>query len=166
MIQILLIEPLNTVLEPTAIAPSVPHSPGRSFSGVAHALDRWNRQDFMRISHMITGAALMAAFCIGCSKSPSHPTSRLPAGTKDLGVIEFTEGTPLQFSLGGGRGCTATAKRNNGGNIEVDFSIVSTNADGTVSDFARPSISTSPGRQCVVSVGEVSIGLVPKWKTP
>ena len=73
---------------------------------------------------------------------------------------------PLQFSLGGGRGCTATAKRIDGDNIEVDFAIVSTNANGTVSDFGRPAISTSPGRQCVISVGEVSIGLIPEWKTP
>ncbi len=83
-----------------------------------------------------------------------------------MGVIEFTQGMPLQFSLGGGRGCTPTAKRIDGDNIEVDFAIVSTNANGTVSDFGRPAISTSPGRQRVISVGEVSIGLIPEWKTP
>jgi hypothetical protein len=120
----------------------------------------------MRTLHFITGAALIAAFCIGCSKSPNQPTSRLPAGTKDLGVIEFTEGTPQQFSLGGGRGCTATAKRIDGNDIEVDFSIVATNADGTVMELSRPCISASPGMQCAISDGDVSIGLIPKWKTP
>jgi hypothetical protein len=116
----------------------------------------------MNIRH-ITMAALMAAFIIGCSKHPSH----LPAGTKDLGVIEFTEGTPQQFSLGDGKSCTATAKQIDGGkDIEVDLVIQATNADGTITDFARPAISTSPGRQCVISVGEVSIGMTPKWKTP
>jgi hypothetical protein len=122
----------------------------------------------MRYHIIGIGAALMATFVIGCSKSPSAQShySKLPPGTKDLGVIEFAEGTPQQFSLGGGRGCTATAKRIDGDNIEVHFAIVATNADGTVSDFGRPAISTSPGRQCVISVGEVSIGLTPKWKSP
>lgn len=120
----------------------------------------------MRIPSLISGAALIAAFCIGCSKSPSQPTSGLPAGTKDLGAIEFVEGMAQQFSLGGGRGCTATAKRIDSNNIEVHFAIISTNAAGLVSNIASPAISTSPGRQCVISVGEVSIGLTPKWKTP
>jgi Flp pilus assembly secretin CpaC len=120
----------------------------------------------MRILHLTT-AALMAAFIIGCSKSPSQPTSGLPAGTKDLGVIEFTEGTPQQFSLGGGKSCTATAKQIDGGkDIEVDLAIQATNADGTVMDLGRPRISTLPGRQCAISTGEVSIELTPKWKTP
>lgn len=119
----------------------------------------------MRIQHIITAAALMAAFVIGCSKSPSRPASHLPAGMKALGVIEFTEGTPQHFSLGNGKGCTATAKRL-GDDIEVDFVIETTNTDGTVTEFGRPSLSTSPGRQCVISVGDVSIGLTPQWKTP
>jgi hypothetical protein len=126
----------------------------------------------MRIPHIIIGAALTAAFVIGCKRSsPSH----LPAGTKDLGVIEFTEGTPQQFSLGGGIGCTATAKRIDGDNIEVHYAIVSTNADGTVSDFCRPVISTSRGGQCLIPLADLSIdsvpkskiiALTPKWKTP
>ena len=122
----------------------------------------------MRIPHFIAGAALIAAFIVGCSKSPSeqahHP--KLPPGTKDLGVIEFTEGTPQHFSLGAGKGCTATAKRVDGNDIEVHFAIVATNADGTIADFGRPALSTLPGRQCVISVGDVSIGFTPQWKTP
>lgn len=111
------------------------------------------------------GAALTAAFVIGCSKGPSRPVSYLPAGTRELGVIKFTAGTPQHFSLGDGRSCTATARRV-AGNIEVDFVIEATNTDGTVTVLSRPRISTLPGRQCAVSVGDVSIGLTPTWKAP
>ena len=125
---------------------------------------------FMRISHIIIGAALTAAFVIGCKRSsPSH----LPAGSKDLGVIEFTEDTPKQFSLGGGKGCSATAKRIGGDNIKIDFVFERTNADGTVTEFDNFHLSTSPGRQCVIpfdassgSVPTPTITLTPKWKTP
>jgi hypothetical protein len=118
----------------------------------------------------ITTAALMAAFIIGCSKHPSH----LPAGSKNLGVIEFTEGTPQQFSVFGGIVCSATAKRIDGDNIELHFAIASTNADGTVLGFGSPVISTSPGRQCLIPFADIRmsvpkskiIALTPKWKTP
>jgi endonuclease YncB( thermonuclease family) len=84
---------------------------------------------------------------------------------KDLGVVELIENTPQHFSLGDGKGCTVTGKQLSG-DIEVDFVIEATNVDGTVAVLSRPKISTSPGRHCVISVGDVSIGLTPKWKTP
>ena len=125
---------------------------------------------FMRISHFIIGAALTAAFVIGCKRSsPAH----LPAGSKDLGVIEFTEDTPRQFSLGGGKGCSATAKRIGGDNITMDFVFVRTNADRTVTELDNFHLSTSPGRQCVIpfdvsssSTPTPTISFTPKWKTP
>jgi hypothetical protein len=120
----------------------------------------------MRILHFSATAALLAVFVIGCSKHPSQLSSSLPANTKDLGVVEFREGTPQHFTLGDGKGCTVTGKQNSG-DIEVDFVIEATNAeDGTVSVLSRPRISTSPGRQCVISVGDVSIGFTPKCKMP
>ena len=125
---------------------------------------------FMRISHFIIGAALMAAFVIGCKRSS---LSYLPAGSKDLGVIEFTEDTPKQFSLGGGKGCSATAKWIGSDDIKIDFAFEKTNADGTVTEFDNFHLSTSPGRQCVIpfdvssgSVPTPTITLTPKWKTP
>jgi hypothetical protein len=125
---------------------------------------------FMRIPHIIIGAALMAVFVIGCKRSsPSH----LPAGSKDLGVIEFTEDTPTQFSLGGGRGCSATAKRIGGDNITMDFVFMRTNADRTVTELGNFHLSTLPGRQCVVpldisssSTPTATITFMPKWKAP
>ena len=60
---------------------------------------------------------------------------------QNLGVVEFTEGTPQHFALGGGKGCTITAKHTLGG-IEVDFVIEATNANGVAEVWARPKIST------------------------
>jgi len=124
----------------------------------------------MRIPHIIIGAALMAAFVIGCKRSS---TSHLPAGSKDLGVIEFTEDTPKQFGLGGGKGCSATAKRIDGGDIKIDFVFERTNADGTVTELDNIHLSTSPGRQCVIpfdvsnnSTPTPTITFTPKWMTP
>jgi len=111
-------------------------------------------------------AALMATFVIGCSKSPQQSSSHASANTKDLGVVELTEGTPQHFSLGDGKGCTVTGKQLPKGIVEVSFVIEATNADGTVGVISRPRIVTSPGQQCAISVGGVNIGLTPKLKTP
>jgi Flp pilus assembly secretin CpaC len=121
----------------------------------------------MRILHFTLTAALMAAFVIGCSKHKSKPSASSHDNTKmqNLGVVEFTEGTPQHFALGGGKGCTITAKHTLGG-IEVDFVIEATNANGVAEVWARPKISTVPGEQCAIGVEDVSVGLTPKWKTP
>jgi len=112
----------------------------------------------------------MAALVTGCKRSvPAH----VSAGAKDLGVIEFTEGTPRQFNLGGGKGCSATAQRVDGTNLKIDFIFARTNADGTVTEFDNFHLSTIPGRQCVIPY-DVSngasptptISFTPKWKTP
>jgi len=114
----------------------------------------------MRIPHLIT-AALMAAFILGCSK----PLPRLPANTKDLGVVEFTEGTPQQFSLGDGKGCTITGKHVSDG-IEVNFVIVSTNADGSIKLIGTPRLTATPGERHAVGILDVSIEFIPEWKKP
>ena len=124
----------------------------------------------MRIPHIFVGAALTAALVIGCKRSsPAH----LPAGSSKLGVIEFTENTPRQFNLGGGKGVSATAKRIDGDNLMIDFVFERTNTDGTVTEFDNFHLSTSPGRRCVipfvVSSGAAptpTIAFTPKWKTP
>ena len=118
----------------------------------------------MHISR-ITTAALMAAFVIGCSKHPSKSSAHAPAKMTNLGEVEFTEGTPQHFAVGGGKSCTITAKHTLGG-IEVDFVIEATNANGIAEVWARPKISTVTGQQCAISVEDVAVGLTPKWKSP
>ena len=121
--------------------------------------------DFMRNLCLTTGIALMVALFVGCSKHSSQPSSSLPANAKDLGVVTFTGAAPQHFALGEGKGCTVTGKQRFG-KIEVDFVVEATNADGTVTVLGRPKILASADRQCVVSVGNVSIALTPKWNSP
>ena len=109
--------------------------------------------------------ASLAALLTSCSKHSSQPSSSTQA-TKNLGVVEFTEGIPQHFSLGDAKSCTATAKRVSQG-IEVDFLIEVTNQDGTVYPLGKPKlIATIPNMYCDITSGGVSIGLTPKLKIP
>jgi hypothetical protein len=120
---------------------------------------------FMRISHLTT-AALMAAFVIGCSKSPSQQSHQAsaPPNTKDLGAVEFAVQTPKQFSLGDGKGCTITARQIPDG-IGLMLVLLSTNTDGTVMS-SQGQIETRSGQQCAIEVGGTMVGLTPTLKTP
>lgn len=119
----------------------------------------------MRILHFVITTVLMAAFVIGCSKHPSRPVSHLPANTKDLGVIEFTEGTPCHFSLGDGKGATVTAKRH-AAHMEVSFTIVATNEDGIVTKKTGPTLALHLNQEFVYASGDMGLRFTPKWKTP
>lgn len=83
---------------------------------------------------------------------------------KDLGVVEFTANTPQHFSLGDGKGCTITGKPLPDG-IEVKVLVLTTNADGTV-QRSQGDITTLPGRQCAISMGDTMVGLTPTLKIP
>jgi PBP1b-binding outer membrane lipoprotein LpoB len=121
----------------------------------------------MRISHIIkTNAAILAAMLIaGCSKSPSEQPRRVttPPKMTDLGAVELVAQTPKQFSLGAGRSCTITGRQLPDG-ISVKLVVLATNADGAVVR-SQSEITTLPGRQCAISIGDVMIGLTPTLKT-
>ena len=106
----------------------------------------------------------MAAFVIGCSKHPSQSSSHMPPNTKDLGAVELAEGTPQNFSLGDGKSCTLTGKQLPDG-IDVKIVVLTTNADGTVMS-SQGEITTSPGRQCTIGIGDTMVGLTPTLKKP
>jgi len=121
----------------------------------------------MRIPHIITlNAAILAAILItGCSKSASQqPHAAAPPNLKDLGAVELVAGTPTQFSVGAGKGCTITAKQIPNG-IGLKLVVLSTNADGTV-DRSQGQIDAVPGQQCAISMGDIMVGLTPTLKTP
>jgi hypothetical protein len=118
----------------------------------------------MRIQHITAIAALMAAFVIGCSKHPSQSASHLPQNTKDLGAVELVEGLPQNFSLGDGKSCTLTGKQLSDG-IDVKVVVLTTNADGVVMS-SQGEITTSPGRQCAIGIGDTMVGLTPTLKKP
>ena len=115
---------------------------------------------FMRILHIITTAALMAAFITGCSKSPSHPTS---SSMPDLGVIDFTDHTPKYYGLGGDKSCTITGVTDSKG-ITLDIVFSATNADKTVRILGTPQIRVSSSRSsCMASAGDVAVRFTPKF---
>jgi len=65
----------------------------------------------MRNSHIITGAALMAALVIGCSKSSS---GSLPAAATDL---ELSTKTPSHVAIDSSHDCTITTTSIQGGQL-------------------------------------------------
>jgi Flp pilus assembly secretin CpaC len=117
----------------------------------------------MRKSYFITGAALVAAFTIGCFAVSAQQSSP-PQTKKNLGVVIFTNGIPRYFSLGDAKSCTATAKHATNG-IEVDFSIQQTNSDGTVYPLGEPRLIDVTGSYCDITSGSVTIKLKPMLKT-
>jgi hypothetical protein len=147
------------------LALAVPLSRFTSRVGGGSAFYVRHRPHFMRIPHIIITAALTAVFVVGCSKSPSKPLSHLPPNSKDLGVIEFTEGTPYNFSLGDGKGITGTAKRHPK-YMEVSFSVETTNEDGTVTEKSGPKLAILLNQEFVYAIGDTGFRFTPKWKTP
>jgi hypothetical protein len=118
----------------------------------------------MRTPHIVTGAALIAALIVGCSKSPSeqshHP--KLPAGTVDLGAVELVPQKPAQFSLGVGKSCILTGKQLAGA-VQVKVVLFVTNADGRV-EHSSGYVEVSPGRHTVMNIGSVPVGFTPTLK--
>ncbi len=106
----------------------------------------------------------MVAFVISCSKQPNQSSSHLPPNTKDLGAIELVEGTSQNFSLGDGKSCTLTGKQLSDG-IDIKVVVLTTNADGTVMS-SQGEITTLPGRQCAIGIGDTMVGLTPTLKKP
>jgi len=118
----------------------------------------------MRTPHFIATAALLAVFIIGCSKNPSEQShhAKLPPNTTDLGAVELTPQTPKQFSLGAGKSCILIGRQLPDG-VGVKVLVLVTNADGTV-ERSQGEVETSPGRQCVMVTGGVSVGFTPTLK--
>lgn len=83
----------------------------------------------------------------------------------DLGLIEFTEGTPYHFSLGDGKDLTGSARRHPT-YMEVSFSIAATNADGTVTEKIGPTLALHLNQEFVYAIGDTGFRFTPKWKTP
>jgi hypothetical protein len=110
---------------------------------------------------MTINAAILAAILItGCSKP--HATA-LPK-MADLGAVELVPKTPKQFGLGAGRSCTVTGYPL-GTNITVNLVVMTTNADGNV-QRSEGQMGTAPGRHCVFSLGDATVGLTPTLKRP
>jgi hypothetical protein len=122
---------------------------------------------FMRIQHIITYVAILAAtlFSVGCSKSSSQKQVVVAPKTKiDLGSFVLLAQTPTNFSLGAGRSCTIVGKQVPSG-MELKLDFYSTNADGTV-EHQSEGDSTVQGQQMAYRVWGTMIFMKPTVKTP
>jgi hypothetical protein len=124
----------------------------------------------MHKSYFITGAALAAVITIGCFNLLGQQSSP-PQTTKNLGVVEFTNGIPRYFSLGDAKSCTATARYVTNqyvtNRIEVDFLIQVTNSDRMVYPLGAPSLIIAiPDQYGEITSGGVRIKLKPILKKP
>ena len=95
----------------------------------------------MRTSYIITGAALMAALFIGCSKSPS---GSLPAAVTDL---ELSTKTPSHVAIDSSHDCTITTKAIPGGQLllRLDYTSV-----GSAKPSPPVKLVLSPGQEFTV----------------
>jgi hypothetical protein len=116
---------------------------------------------------IIFGIGFLASTGVKAQESEANPTEagKITVATnnsvQNLGVVEFTEGIPKYFSLGDKRSCTAVANYATDG-IEVDFQFQVTNSDGSVNPLgASKLIAPIPDQFCIVTSGDVSIGLIP-----
>ena len=126
-------------------------------------LGRWASSRFMRMPHIIIGAALIVAFVVGCSKSPSKLVSDCPLTVPYLGVVNFTDSTPKYFSIGGGKSCVLKGTTgSNGTTIEVVFQ--ETNTDKTVQVFEERKVRFTPGDTYILKSGDMAVRFIPEFK--
>jgi Flp pilus assembly secretin CpaC len=111
----------------------------------------------------LTILALLVSLLAGCSKQPAAATS-LNSKNTDLGIVEVSDGTPIQRSLGGSRACIITPTVVTKGSVSLSIAIVETNSAGVVETLATPRVQNLSGQPVMVSVGDIVIHLTPKIK--
>jgi hypothetical protein len=82
----------------------------------------------------------------------------------DLGIVEVSDGIPIQQSLGGSRACVITPTVFTNGSVRLSIAIVETNSAGVVETLATPRVQNMAGQPVMVSVGDIAIRLTPKIK--
>ena len=111
----------------------------------------------------LTILALVVSLLAGCSK---HSAVTTPPNSKstDLGVIEVSDGIPIQQSLGGSRACVITPTVLKNGSVSLSIAIMETNSAGVVETLATPRVQSLAGQPVMVSVGDIAIHLTTKVK--
>ena len=99
----------------------------------------------------------MAAFVIGCSKTPSQPISTSFAAVQDFGVVSLSDATPRCLAIGPNKSCTLTGAAGPNGMTKIVMALQETNADKTVRIHDPETYFVKPGRQVKISSGGVSI---------
>ena len=108
----------------------------------------------------LTILALSISLLAGCSKHSAVATSK----PTDLGIVEVSDGMPIQQSLGGSRACVITPTVFTNGSVRLSIAIVETNSAGVVETLATPRVQNMAGQPVMVSVGDIAIRLTPKIK--
>ena len=106
-------------------------------------------------------AVLLATLIAGCSK---HSQTAVVPKVTDLGVIEVSDGIPIQQRLGGSRACVITPTVFTNGGVRLSIAIIETNSAGVVQTLATPRVQNMAGQPMEVSVGDIDIRLTPKIK--
>jgi hypothetical protein len=115
----------------------------------------------MKYHTPLTILALLVSLLAGCSKHSAVTTSSNSKAT-DLGVIEVSDGIPIQQSLDGSRACVITPTVFRNGSVRLSIAIVETNSAGVVQTLATPRVQSSAGQPVEVSVGDIDIRLTTK----
>jgi hypothetical protein len=105
----------------------------------------------MRIPHFIIGAAL-AAFVIGCSKTPSQSSSRLPADDRLATKVTLTKPYPLHYKGDESDRISvqfAACELANQAKLGYDFGASLTNAGDACRIFITPEIRGIPLREAL-----------------
>jgi hypothetical protein len=105
---------------------------------------------------------LLALTFTGCSKHSPDAAAR--PKVYDLGVVEVSDGIPVQQSLGGSRACIITPTVFTNGSVRLSIAIMETNSTGDVRTLATPRVQSMAGQPMEVSVGDIDIRLTPKIK--
>lgn len=81
-----------------------------------------------------------------------------------MGVVEVSDGIPIQQSLGGSRGCVIVPTVFPNDSVSLSIEILETNSSGIVQTLAKPRVQNSEGQPMEISVGDIDIRLIPKIK--
>ena len=117
----------------------------------------------MKYHTSLTILALLVSLLAGCSKHSAVAASPNSKAT-DLGIVEVSDGIPIQQSLGGSRACVITPTVFTNGSVRLSIAIVETNSDGVVQTLATPRVQNMAGQPVMVSIGDIAIRLTPKIK--
>jgi hypothetical protein len=114
-----------------------------------------------------TVVVLVALLSGSCSTSPRQASSgSCPVPTVELGVIELSARIPKIVSLGVGTNCTITPTVLPGGEVQLELAVetpIADIADTKATRLCQARFAARSGVHHTVSVGDVLIGLTPKF---
>ncbi len=104
--------------------------------------------------------ALLIVLLGGCSKrTATSPAAN--SGTKDLGVVQVSDGIPVHRDLGGGKACVITPTVQTNGRVALDLRF---EESGKLLESPKPRILAIPDRPVFFAVGDTTFELTPHLK--